>query len=300
MLMILILALLFLVGAFGLVAEALTRSNRQRKASLARARAYADVADSDEMAVGSGAAWSGAQRWLAPVALRLSPSATLDSISLKIVAAGLARQLSPMSFLATKTLLGAVGVLLGGMLAVNADGALRGIGFVALVAVAMFMLPDVYLTMRKRSRRDRIAADLPDALDLLAVSVTAGLSFDASVARLADSLDGPIVEEFNLTLGEMRIGVDRRQALKNMANRVELSQVNYFTQAVIQSDELGSPLGRTLQVQAEDARKRRQAVAEEKAAKLPIKMIPPTALFIFPVMFIVILGPALLSITDFF
>ena len=170
----------------------------------------------------------------------------------------------------------------------------------ALTSVGMFMLPDAYLTTRKRSRRERIATDLPDALDLLAVSVTAGLSFDASIAKLSDSLDGPVVEEFNLTLSEMRIGVDRRTALKNMASRIQLSQVNFFTQAVIQSDELGSPLGRTLQIQADDARKRRQAVAEEKAAKLPVKMIPPTAIFIFPVMFVVILGPALLSLTEFF
>jgi len=297
--MLLILALFLLFGAGVLVAETLTRSSRQRKASLARARAYADVSESADGPAGEGL-WQSAQNLLAPVALKLTPSASLDSISDKLVAAGLVRRMSPMSFLATKTLLGAAGILLGGAIAVQNKSSVMGLVAVVIFALVLFLIPDVYLTMRKRVRRERISSSLPNALDLLAVSVTAGLSFDAAVAKMADSMDGPIVEEFKITLGEMRVGVARRQALKNLAQRVDIREVTLFAQAVIQSDELGSPLSKALQVQAEDVRKRRQAVAEEKAAKLPVKMIPPTAVFIFPVLFIIVLGPAMLSLGEYF
>lgn len=298
--MLLILALFLAFGAAVLVAETLTRSQRQRKASLARARAYADVGDGADAPSSTGGLWHDVQTHLAPVALKLSPATTLDSISDKLVAAGLVRRVSPLSFLAAKVLLAAGGILLGGALAVRSGGSLRGIVGVVLFALVMFLLPDIYVTMRKRARRERISADLPNALDLLAVSVTAGLSFDAAIAKMADSMDGPIVEEFKIALGEMRVGVGRRQALKNMAARVDIREVTMFTQAVIQSGELGTPLSKALQVQAADARTRRQAVAEEKAAKLPVKMIPPTAVFIFPVLFIVVLGPAMLSLSEFF
>ena len=298
--MLLILALFLLFGAAILVAEALTRPQRQRKASLARARAYADVSEASDVAASPGGAWHDMQTRLAPVALKLSPSTTLDAVSDKLVAAGLIHRLSPMSFLGSKVLLGAFGVLFGGAAAIRSGGSLRGIVTVVLFAIVLFLLPDLYLMLRRKARLEKISADLPNALDLLAVSVTAGLSFDAAIAKMADSLEGPVVEEFKILLGEMRVGVERRQALRNMAARVNLREMTMFTQAVIQSGELGTPLSDVLQVQAEDARTRRQAVAEEKAAKLPIKMIPPTAIFIFPVLFIVVLGPALLSLKDAF
>ncbi len=297
----LIFALFLSVGAFVLVAETLTRSTRQRRAALARARSFGDIggeATTVELEDESTFVAHTRER-LARLALRVTPSATIESITLKLVEAGLARRVSPMSFLATKSLLAAGGIFLGGVLAISIGGA-RGILLAPAVGLIGFLLPDLFVMTRNRSRRDRIQQQLPDALDLLAVSVEAGLTFDGAVSKLAEYMEGPLVEEFSLSLHEMRIGQSRQQALRAMSERVAVPEVTVFAQAVIQSEELGSPLGTTLRVQADDARKRRQDAAEERAMKVPVKMMFPTALFIFPAMFIVILAPALLSLTDFF
>jgi tight adherence protein C len=143
-------------------------------------------------------------------------------------------------------------------------------------------------------------AQLPDALDLLAVSVEAGLGFDAAVAKLTEEMDGPLIEEFELTLNAMRIGESRQEALKKLSERADTAEVSAFVRAVVQADQFGISMGRILRVQAADSRLRRQAAAEEKAMKLPVKMLFPTAAFIFPAMFIVILGPAFLNISKVF
>jgi len=141
---------------------------------------------------------------------------------------------------------------------------------------------------------------MPDALDLLAVSVEAGLGFDGAIMKLMDHMKGPLAEEFALTLGEMRVGQTRQEALKNLSERTDLQEMSSFTRAIIQADQLGISLGRILRVQASDSRIKRQAAAEEKAMKAPIKMMFPTALFIFPVIFIVALGPAALNMSSVF
>jgi tight adherence protein C len=113
-------------------------------------------------------------------------------------------------------------------------------------------------------------------------------------------MDGALSEEFSLTLGEMRVGESRQEALKKMADRVDTPELSAFVRAIIQADQLGISLGRILRVQAADTRLRRQAAAEERAMKAPIKMLFPTVMFIFPAMFLVILGPALLGLSKLF
>ena len=132
------------------------------------------------------------------------------------------------------------------------------------------------------------------------MSVEAGLGFDGAVAKLTEHMDGSLAEEFSLTLGQMRIGESRSDALKKMAERVDSPEVGTFTRAIIQADQLGISLGRILRLQANDTRLKRQAAAEEKAMKAPVKMLFPTVLFIFPAMFLVILGPALIAIKEVF
>jgi tight adherence protein C len=163
-----------------------------------------------------------------------------------------------------------------------------------------YLLPDTFLTMKTRSRRDRISADLPNALDLLAVSVEAGLGFDAAVARLVDRIDGPLAEELRLLLQEMRIGESRENALKKLAARADVPAVSSFVRAMIQADQMGMSIGRILRAQATDSRLRRQSAAEERAMKAPVKMLIPTVLFIFPAMFLVILGPAFINLFELF
>jgi tight adherence protein C len=162
------------------------------------------------------------------------------------------------------------------------------------------MAPNFVLNGRVRSRQQAVAAELPDALDLLSVSVEAGLGFDGAVQKLTEHMDGPLIEEFELALGEIRIGEGRQQALKKMAERSSSQEMASFVRAIIQADQLGISLGRILRIQAGDSRLKRQLLAEEKAMKAPIKMLFPTVLFIFPSMFIVILGPAFLNLSTIF
>ena len=160
--------------------------------------------------------------------------------------------------------------------------------------------PEICLSMKTRARREAIRSELPDALELLAVSVEAGLGFDAAVAKLVDHMEGPLIDEFSLTISEIRVGENRTTALRKMAERVDATELSNFVRAVVQAEQLGLSLGRILRVQATDTRLRRQAAAEEKAMKAPIKMLFPTVFFIFPALFIVVLGPAFLNILSVF
>jgi tight adherence protein C len=169
--------------------------------------------------------------------------------------------------------------------------ALGGVGFIA---------PDLVVGHKARARNDRIRAELPDALDLMAVSVEAGMGFDGAISKLTEHMEGPLAEEFALTLSEIRIGETRQDALKKLSDRTGTPELSSFVRSIIQADQLGISLGRILRVQATDSRLKRQAAAEEKAMKAPIKMLFPTVLFIFPAMFLVILGPAFLNLSKLF
>jgi tight adherence protein C len=197
-------------------------------------------------------------------------------------------------FLGGKGLLAILGGGLG--LAIgSAVSPVDGILFLFAAGALGFVAPDMIVNARVAGRRDRVLLALPDALDLLAVCVEAGLGFDAALAKLTEYMDGPLIEEFALALNEMRIGESRTEALRRMATRVGVPEFTAFVRAVIQADRLGTSMGSILRVQSADARVRRHLAAEEKAMKAPIKMLFPTLIFIFPAMFIVILGPALIN-----
>ena len=141
---------------------------------------------------------------------------------------------------------------------------------------------------------------MPDILDLLCVSVEAGLGFDAALGKVTEKMEGPLVEEISIVLQEMRIGESRAQALKSFAERLDLPETTAFARSIVQADQLGISMGRILRVQAQDMRNRRQMAAEEKAMKAPVKMLFPTVICIFPSMFIVALGPAMLNLMKTF
>jgi tight adherence protein C len=225
---------------------------------------------------------------------------SVDKVSRRLMGAGVGRSFTPTTFLASKALC-AVGGFVGGTFlgGLTGKGSL-GILLAILFAFLGFVLPDIFISFKARGRREEVRAELPDALDLLAVSVEAGLGFDAAISKLTEHMEGPLIEEFALSLGEMRIGETRRAALEKMVQRVQAPEIASFVRAIIQADELGISLGRILRVQATDTRNKRQAAAEEKAMKAPIKMLFPTALFIFPAMFLIILGPAFLNFKGIF
>jgi tight adherence protein C len=303
--LLLVLALATLGLAVYLVGEVATLPARQRQGSIRRAATYGE----SRRPINPFAAQTGfRERAVGPAAtalargvLRVSPKSTVDSINSKLLAAGLGRKVSPTAFLAAKALLAGGGVAFGLLVAAAGQGtSSRGLLTMIGLAFMGFFVPDTVVTFKARARRERIQAELPDSLDLLAVSVEAGMGFDGAISKLTEHMRGPLAEEFGLTLGEMRIGESRQEALKKMAERVSTPEMASFTRAVIQADQLGISLGRILRLQASDARNRRQMAAEERAMKAPIKMLFPTVLFIFPAMFIVILGPAFLNLSKLF
>jgi len=236
---------------------------------------------------------------LAAIALRVNPRVSLELIGTRLMAAGLSARVTATQFLALKSGLAAGGLIVFGLLGFSASSA-AGILLTPLGGAFGFLAPDVFLTMRTRARRELVRAQLPDALDILAVSVEAGLGLDGAIVKLTEHMHGALVDEFAMTLGEIRIGESRHEALKKLTERVPTPEVAAFVRSIIQADQLGISLGRILRVQAADSRLRRQASAEEKAMKAPVKMLFPTVLFIFPAMFLVILGPAMLNLSHFF
>jgi tight adherence protein C len=301
MTMVLFFAVFCLAGAIFLLGEVVTLPSRERERSIRRASNYGFVRIASPLDAKRfrERAMEPLRDTLARWALRVNPRASMESISLKLLGAGLGRRITPTGFLAAKGSLAGGGLLLGIMFSSMA-GSATGLFFTFVLAFAGFFAPDYFVSLKARSRRERIKADLPDALDLLAVSVEAGLGFDGAIAKLTEHMDGPLAEEFGLTLGEMRIGESRQDALKRLSERVDTPELSSFTRAIIQADQLGTSLGRILRVQAADSRLRRQAAAEERAMKAPIKMLFPTVLFIFPAIFLVILGPAFMNIEKIF
>jgi tight adherence protein C len=294
----LLFAMLTLGLAVFLVSEVVTMPQRRRAIALKRAAVYGNARNEQEHEIVrfKERVLVPAVERLAALALRVNPKASADAIGSRLIAAGLSARITPSQFLAVKAgaaLLGAISAVMFGV----ALGPLAGVLLVPVFAGFGFFAPETFLTLKIKQRRERIRSELPDALDLLAVSVEAGLGLDGAIAKLTEHMEGALVDEFALTLGEMRIGESRPDALKKMAERVPAPELAAFVRSVLQADQLGISLGRILRVQAADSRLRRQAAAEERAMKAPIKMMFPTALFIFPAMFIVILGPAVLNFT---
>ena len=282
------------------VANLATLPARNRRARIRSAATYGHVKTTQEPArlqfrervVGPAVAS------LARGMLRLNPKQDLDALSRLLMSAGM-RNVSPQTFLAMKAGSGVAGLLVG--LALGASSSAKAAFLLAgIVGCIAYIAPAVLVTMRARRRQSILGGELPDALDLLAVSVEAGLGFDGAVAKLTQYMEGPLAEEFELVLGGMRIGESRSDALKKFAERSGSPEVSSFVRSLIQADQLGTSLGRILRVQAVDARNKRQAAAEERAMKAPIKMLFPTVAFIFPAMFIVVLGPAMLSLGKLF
>jgi tight adherence protein C len=205
--------------------------------------------------------------------------------------AGNPNRWSPTDFLGVKAL---AAIMVGGFLFLALT--IIGLPFFALLAagggaLVGFVLPDMYLRQLIGSRQHEIQRSMPDALDLLCVSVQAGLGFDAALARLCEKTNNKLSNEFSRMLQEMRVGRQRRDALKEVINRTQVPDLTNFISAIVQADQLGVSITQVLTVQAEQMRTVRRQRAEEQAAQAPLKMLFPMILFIFPALCIVILGP---------
>jgi tight adherence protein C len=171
-----------------------------------------------------------------------------------------------------------------------------GVGLAALG----FFAPNIALYQAAYNRSDRILKDLPDALDLLVISVESGLGFDAALSQVARNTTGPLAEEFFRVLQEMQLGTGRPDAMRALIDRTDVSDLRGFITSMIQADTFGIPVAQVLRVQAREMRIRRTQRIEEAAQKVPVKILFPLIFCILPALFIVILGPAVISIIESF
>jgi len=223
----------------------------------------------------------------------LLPGNHREQVHAQLVHAGLQGQFRAEEIISLRVL-GGVGGLLIGLLNLGTGGVGGGTGMLLLVLLPVMgaQLPKSWLDRKVKERREALLRDLPDTLDLMAISVEAGVGFEGALGVVCENFDSPLAHEFARTLREMELGLPRREALQNLKKRTEVPELSNFVLTLTQADALGMPVGRVLKTAAEEMRTKRQQWAREKAAKLPVKILFPLVLFIFPAIFVVLLGPA--------
>ena len=232
---------------------------------------------------------------LASLISRFYPTNTAKSLQTRLKRAGM-ETTSVEFFIGVKAFVGLiVGVAVSSLVNVLVGGALFTFGSLIGALIVGFMAPDFYLSSRASSRGNAILDQLPDALDLLTISVEAGLGFDAAIIKVTEKMKGPLTDELRRAAGEQRVGKSRQEALRGINERIDVKELQSFISAIIQADQLGVPMSKVLRVQSEQLRTDRRQRAEEKAARAPILIMLPTVGCIFPSLFIVILAPAALS-----
>jgi len=226
---------------------------------------------------------------------RFYPRNTVNGITLKLKRAGM-ESTSTEFFLGVKGFAAVVGAVAGSSILNLMTGDLtQTIAGLFGGLILGFWAPDFYLSSKAGGRANAVLSTLPDALDLLTISVEAGLGFDAALVKVTEKSKGPLAEEFKRAAGEQRIGKSRQEALRGISERVEVKELQNFISAIIQADQLGVSMSKVLRIQSEQLRMERRQRAEEKAARAPILIMLPTVGCIFPSLFIVILAPAALS-----
>jgi tight adherence protein C len=234
---------------------------------------------------------------VAAVSRRLSSPRTVSRTDERLARAGYPGGLRTVEFLAIKSLLAIAGFALGFVLfGLPGSNILAGLFFGGTMAGILYIVPEFWLRARINRRRSDVLLTLPDMLDLLTISVRAGLGFDQALARVVEKMSGSLADEMRRVLAEIRVGRPRRDSLRDLAARVGVAPLTSFVGAIVQAEHLGVPISKVLQVQSEQLRIERRQRAEEMAAKAPIKMLFPLVGCIFPAMFIVILGPAIILI----
>jgi tight adherence protein C len=233
------------------------------------------------------------------VSRRLTPASVTERLSKELVYAG-----SPVGWDAERVLamkLLGIGLFAGLGLLLGNFGGLKAIQTFVIVGLMIFVgwyLPEWVVRSKSGKRQHQMQRALPDALDLLSITVEAGLGFDAAVARVARQAGGPLGEEFHRVLQEMQIGKSRSDALRDLADRTSIPELKSFVLAMVQADIFGISVAKVLQVQAKEMRLKRRQRAEEQAQKVPVKIVFPLILCIFPSLFIVLLGPAVITIYE--
>jgi tight adherence protein C len=232
-------------------------------------------------------------RRMSEFVVRFTPQTTLERTAKQLELAGSPRNMSAAEFWAIRGVVTiALGVLTYFFMSNYAEDTSRRFLY-ALGATGLgFMLPQLLLQSKIDRRKQAIIKKFPDALDLMSICVDAGLTFDGAMAKVDEKWDDPLALEFGRVIHEIQLGKSRRQSLRDMSDRIDVSDVTSFIAAVLQADQLGVSIGKVLRIQSEQMRIRRRQRAEEKAHQAPVKMLFPMVFLIFPAMFIVLLGPA--------
>lgn len=244
------------------------------------------------------------QRLLAPMldglrslGMRMSPSGSAATMQRRLDIAGNPQPWTVERVFAVKTL----GLLAGGVLGLVLGHGLLSLGgvlFTAGFAAAGFFLPDVLVHNAGIKRQQRIQSSLSDVVDLLSVTMKAGLGFDGAVARVAQVSTGPLAAEFARYLQETRLGRARGEALRSLAARSTVVDLHHVVSSLVQADQLGIPVAKVLGQQAHEVRLKRRQRAQEKAQKVTIKLVFPTLLCIFPALFVVVIGPGVIQMAQ--
>ncbi|MEM9200641.1 MAG: type II secretion system F family protein [Actinomycetota bacterium] len=234
---------------------------------------------------------------------RLTPVGYVDGIRHKFVLSGRPSSQEIDRFLAIRVVtVVMIPVSFWVMMSINPLG-LSGntkTGAALLLCMVLALGPDARLNKAVEERQKLVLRGLPDIIDLLVISVEAGLGFEQALQRVIDSVEGPLPEEFGRMLGEVRAGSTRAEAMRAMDARIEVPEVRSFVLAILQADAFGVSIGRVLRGQAEEMRIKRRQIAEEKAQKAPVKMLIPMVFCIFPALFTIVLGPAVIRIMNNF
>jgi tight adherence protein C len=233
---------------------------------------------------------------------RLTPLDLYSRIDRKIVLAGSPPSLDAERVVAMKIVFAIGGLVVGILLAplVPFGGFVAKVAVVGLLAFLGYVIPSMQVSQMAARRQTTIQRQLPDVMDLLTISVEAGLGFDAAMAQVVHNVPGPLAEEMSRLLQEIQIGVGRADAFRHVAERTDVAELNAFVLAMIQADQFGVSIASVLRAQSRELRQKRRQRAEEAAQKVPVKLLFPMIFMVLPAMFIVLLGPGIIKIYDQF
>jgi tight adherence protein C len=224
---------------------------------------------------------------------KLTPANYLDSVHKKLLLAGLAGTVRAEEFVTAQVVLTVLmGVAAAAIVGLAHPPTNKAVLYLVLLPSMGALFPVAWLSRKVTERKTAILRDLPDTLDLLAISVEAGMGFEGALEVVCKNFVSPLADEFSRTLREMELGLPRRDAFQNLKRRTEVPELSNFVLALLQADALGIPIGRVLKTQAAEMRSKRRQWAREKAGKLPVKIMFPLVAFIFPAVLVVVLGPA--------
>ena len=297
-----LLATFLSIVLFGFALTASSRGRRTRAVELLESQVAPLSADLREQSLQQPLA----DRMIAPLisgvggwAKRISPAGAATRIERRLTLAGRPEGWDAEKVIALKFVGGFLGALLAVMIMRSSEAAAAStIGFALLLGAMGFFAPDAVIARKADERQEEIRRTLPDTMDLLTISVEAGLGFDAALVQVMNNVPGALTQEIGRLLHEMRLGKSRVDAFRSLGERTEVPELNSFVLAMVQADTFGVSIASTLRAQAKELRAKRRQRAEEKAMRIPIKILFPMIFCVLPSLFVVVLGPGAIRISQ--